>query len=400
MKIVPVILCGGAGTRLWPKSKKNLPKQFVDWGGWTLFEKTLNRIKDPIFDYPVITTNILYLKLVKKFLTKHKIKEYKIILEPYKKNTAAAILSSALIEKIPENQPMIFFSSDNLVGKEEKFNKSINFYKKFLSNNNIFIFGIKPSTPSSEYGYFLTIKISKHINKVNKFIEKPNETKAKIIIKKKGYMNSGMFYARKDSIIRNFKLYQRNLYNNCFKASINSKVKKNIYSLNKKYFIKIKEISFDYAILEKCKKIYGIKLDLPLTDLGNWREIWKFFKKTKSKSYIEKNTYYRPWGKYINLFYGKDFLLKELVIRPKSSLSLQKHMHRSERWTIISGRPKITINKKILIKKPNESIFIPKKTVHRIENIYNESVRIAEVQMGTILKESDIIRYKDLYDRI
>ena len=137
-----------------------------------------------------------------------------------------------------------------------------------------------------------------------------------------------------------------------------------------------------------------------MNDLGNWREIWKFFKKTKSKSYIEKNTYYRPWGKYINLFYGKDFLLKELVIRPKSSLSLQKHMHRSERWTIISGRPKITINKKILIKKPNESIFIPKKTVHRIENIYNESVRIAEVQMGTILKESDIIRYKDLYDRI
>ena len=64
MKIKPVILCGGAGTRLWPKSKKNLPKQFINFGGWTLFEKTLKRINTPIFDFPIITTNIKYVKLV------------------------------------------------------------------------------------------------------------------------------------------------------------------------------------------------------------------------------------------------------------------------------------------------------------------------------------------------
>ena len=60
MKIIPVILCGGAGTRLWPESKDNLPKQFVDWGGWTLFGKTLERVKNSIFDYPIITTNLNY----------------------------------------------------------------------------------------------------------------------------------------------------------------------------------------------------------------------------------------------------------------------------------------------------------------------------------------------------
>ena len=88
MKIIPIILCGGAGTRLWPQSNKNPPKQFVDWGGWTLFGKTLNRIKSSIFDYPIISTNFNYLKLVKKHLSIHKIKKYKIILEPFKKNTA------------------------------------------------------------------------------------------------------------------------------------------------------------------------------------------------------------------------------------------------------------------------------------------------------------------------
>ena len=112
-------------------------------------------------------------------------------------------------------------------------------------------------------------------------------------------------------------------------------------------------ISFDYAILEKYKNIYGIKLSIRLTDLGNWKEIWKFFKNNKSKSNIKKNTFHRPWGKYINLYSGKGFLLKELVINPKSSISLQKHAHRSERWTIISGRPKITINKNKFFKNPN-----------------------------------------------
>ena len=400
MKIIPVILCGGAGTRLWPQSKKNLPKQFVDWGGWTLFGKTLERIKNPIFDYPIISTNLIYLKLVRKYLKKYKIKKYKIILEPYKKNTAPAILLPALISDIQEKQPLVYFSSDNLLGKINTFNRSINFYKRYLNSHNIFIFGIKTALPSPEYGYFITKKISYKINKVEKFIEKPNKKEIYIIKKKKGYMNSGMFFIRKDSIINNFTKYQKSIFNYCSDSIKKSKRLKNIYYLNKKSFKKIKEISFDYAVLEKSKNIYGIKLNIPLTDLGNWREIWKFFKKRINKENIKKNTYYRPWGKYINLYNGKGFLLKEIVVNPKSSISLQKHFHRSEQWTIIAGKPKITINNKKFFKKPNESIFIPKGSVHRIENHNNFPVQIVEAQIGNILKESDIIRYKDIYGRV
>ena len=97
---------------------------------------------------------------------------------------------------------------------------------------------------------------------------------------------------------------------------------------------------------------------------------------------------------------GKGFLLKELVVNPKSSISLQKHIHRSERWTIISGRPKITINKNKFFKKPNETAFIPKGAVHRIENPFNKPVIIVEVQIGSIIKETDIVRYKDIYGRV
>ena len=400
MKIKPVILCGGAGTRLWPKSKKNLPKQFVDWGGWTLFEKTLDRIKSPIFDYPIITTNSEYLGLVKKYLNKSKIKKYIIILEPFKKNTAAAILTSVLLKEIPLNQPIIFITSDNLVGNISYFNKSISRHQKYLTENNIFIFGIKPKSPSSEYGYFLTKKISNNINKVTKFIEKPNKEKAKKIIKMKGYVNSGMFFARKDSIIYSFARYQSSIFEYCVDSFSKSKVYGNVYYLYKPSFKKLKEISFDYAILEKSKNINGIKLNISLTDLGNWKEIWKYFKKTNSKKNIKKNTFYRPWGKYINLYSGKGFLLKELIINPKSSISLQKHNHRSERWTVISGKPKITINRNKFYKNPNQIAFIPKGAKHRIENIFNKPVQIVEVQMGSILKETDIVRYSDIYGRV
>ena len=400
MKITPVILCGGAGTRLWPQSQNKMPKQFIDWGGWTLFEKTLNRIKNPIFNFPIITTNFAYLKLVKKYLKKNKIKKYRIILEPYKKNTAPAVLISALVKDIPQNQPMIFFPADNLIGKINKFNKAISNHKKYLDDNNIFIFGIKPSSPSTEYGYFLTKKISSQISKVDKFIEKPNKKKAKIILKKKGYMNSGMFYARKDSIINNFKKHQHKIYNYCFEAVNKSIINKDVYHLNKKSFKKINQISFDYAVLEKSKNVNGIKLNLPLTDLGNWKEIWKFFKRNNSKKNIKKNTFHRPWGKYTNLFAGNGFLLKELIINPKSSISLQKHNYRSERWIIISGRPKITINKTKLFKNPNDTVFIKKGTIHRIENKFTKPVKIVEVQTGSILKETDIVRFKDIYGRV
>ena len=400
MKIKPVILCGGGGTRLWPESKKNIAKQFIDFGGWTLLQKTLLRIKSPIFDYPIISTNLSYLKLVHKYLQKSKIKKYKIILEPFKKNTAAAILSSVLLEEVIFDQPMIFFPADHLIENTNQFNKSINLNKKYLSEDNIFIFGIKPNSPSSEYGYFLTEKISKNINKVVKFIEKPNTSYAKKIIKKKGCWNSGILLARKDSIINNFKKYQSKTLKLCIDAVHKSKISNNVYYLEKKSFKKIHAESFDYAILEKSKNINGIKLNIPWSDLGSWKEIANIFNKNKSKYYKKTNVFYRPWGKYTNLYSGKGFLVKELVVNSKSSISLQKHKHRSEHWTITSGKPRITINKKKFFKNINETAFIPRGSIHRIENLFKTPVKIMEVQTGSILKETDIIRYKDIYGRV
>ncbi len=400
MKIRPVILCGGAGTRLWPQSKLNTPKQFIDFGGWNLFKKSLERIKNPIFDYPIISTNLKYLKDVKKNLKECKIINYIIILEPAKRNTAPAILSSTLIDEIPNDQPLLFLSADQLVEKNNIFIKSIVKNKINLTKENVFIFGIKPSIPSNEYGYFITKKISNNINKVTKFIEKPNKKKAISIIKKKGYWNSGMFFIRKDSIIHNFKKYQPSIYKNCLKSVIRSKRNKYIYTLNKKYYSLSTNKSFDYAILEKIKKINAIKLDIPWSDLGSWKEICKMYNRNKNKYYKKSNTHFRPWGNYTNLFEGKGFLVKELHVKPNGLLSLQKHHHRSEYWLISKGAAKITLEKKIYLKKTGEKVFIPLGAIHRIQNTHKTTLKIIEIQVGSILKESDIVRFQDIYGRV
>ena len=209
-----------------------------------------------------------------------------------------------------------------------------------------------------------------------------------------------MFFIKKVSLINNFKKYQTKTYNNCLKAVKKAKLKNNTYYLNKLSFNKTVEKSFDFAILEKAKEINAIKLNIPWTDLGSWKEISKIFNRDKNKYFNKNNVHYRPWGRYINLFEGKNFLVKELTVNSKSSISLQKHHYRSEHWMITQGKPKITINKNKFFKKVNETVIVPQGAIHRIENHYTKPVKIIEIQTGPILKESDIIRYQDIYGRV
>ena len=140
-------------------------------------------------------------------------------------------------------------------------------------------------------------------------------------------------------------------------------------------------------------------LNIPWTDLGNWKEILKIYYKNKFKYFNKKNVYHRPWGRYTNLYNGHNFLIKELIVKPKGILSLQKHYYRSEHWVVTQGKPQITLNKKFFSKSPNETIFIPKGAVHRIQNSGLKTVKIMEAQLGYVLKESDIVRFEDIYGR-
>ena len=140
----------------------------------------------------------------------------------------------------------------------------------------------------------------------------------------------------------------------------------------------------------------------------NWSDIQRYSSVEKDERLLselgidfkKKNVFHRPWGSYVNLFNGKEFLIKELFVKPKGILSLQKHHHRAEHWVVTQGRPKITLNKKYFTMKPDETVFIPLGSIHRIENPYKKPVKIIEAQVGSILKETDIVRYQDVYGRV
>jgi mannose-1-phosphate guanylyltransferase/mannose-6-phosphate isomerase len=461
MKIKPIILCGGEGTRLWPESRKKHPKQFIKINGKSLLKHAIDRVSGINFDPISICSNSNFLDQIKE---ETKNINCKIFVEPDKKNTAAAILAAINDDDLAFYQPILIISSDHIIQKKIVFQRQIKKLSLHLDMYKIFIFGVKPDYPETGYGYLYSKKINKNFNKVIKFIEKPNLSRAKKLIKNNNYLwNSGMFLSNKSALLNEFSVLQTKLALQVCDSYINAKFTKNIVELQNKYYSKIKSISFDHAILEKSNNVFSTKLLSDWKDVGSWIQKWEIEKKDKDNNYIKgnifknkvKNSYIsssrtivasnlknilavdnndvlflsdlknndlkniypiihkkfpkltdqhtttqRPWGQFTNIFVGKNFQVKELVVKPGAILSLQKHKYRSENWVVVEGKANVTLNKKKIILHKSDSIFIPQGAIHRIENRQKSILKIIEVQTGTYLGEDDIIRIKDVYGRV
>ena len=461
MKIKPIILCGGEGTRLWPESRKKYPKQFIKINGKSLLKHAIDRVTGVNFDPITICSNNNFLDQIKE---QTKNINCKIFVEPDKKNTAEAILAALNDDDLTFYQPVLIISSDHVIEKKIVFQRQIKKLSNYLDMYKIFIFGIKPDYPETGYGYLYSKKINKNFNKVIKFIEKPNLSRAKKLIKNNNYLwNSGMFLSNKSALLNEFSVLQTKLALQVCDSYINAKFTKNIVELENKYYSKIKSISFDHAILEKSNNVFSTKLLSDWKDVGSWIQKWEIEKKDKDNNYIKgnifknkvKNSYIsssrtivasnlknilavdnndvlflsdlknndlkniypiihkkfpkltdqhtttqRPWGQFTNIFVGKNFQVKELVVKPGAILSLQKHKYRSENWVVVEGKANVTLNKKKIILHKSDSIFIPQGAIHRIENREKSILKIIEVQTGTYLGEDDIIRIKDVYGRV
>ena len=460
MKIKPIILCGGEGTRLWPESRKKYPKQFIKINGKSLLKHAIDRVTGVNFDPITICSNDNFLDQIKE---QTKNINCKIFVEPDKKNTAAAILAALNDDDLTFYQPVLIISSDHVIEKKIVFQRQIKKLSNYLDMYKIFIFGIKPDYPETGYGYLYSKKINKNFNKVIKFIEKPNLNKAKKFIKNNNYLwNSGMFLSNKSALLNEFSVLQTKLALQVCDSYINAITTDNIVALDNKYYSKIKSISFDHAILEKSKNVFSAKLLSDWKDVGSWMQKWEIEKKDKDNNYIKgnifksnvKNSYIssnrtivasnlknilavdnndvlylsdlknnnlkniypiiakkfpkiidqhtttqRPWGKFTNIFVSKDFQVKELVVNPGAILSLQKHKYRSENWVVVQGKANVVLNNKNIVLNKSDSIFIPQGAVHRIENRQKSILKIIEVQTGSYLGEDDIIRIKDIYGR-
>ena len=297
--VIPVILCGGSGTRLWPLSRKSFPKQFLSFNfteNQSLLQRTQERTKKiKNIQDPILICNEEHRFLVAEQMRNIKVKPNSIILEPFGKNTAPAIAISAIKAlEVHEDPNLLILSSDHQIKDEYKFAETIEKGITFSDRGKLVIFGITPTSPEVGYGYIKSLKpinkFSTQGSEIDTFIEKPNKEKAQKLIKDSRFSwNSGIFLFKASVILDEIKKYNPEILEFCDCA-----LKKNLYDLDfqrldREIFEKCPSISIDVAVMEKTQNAYVLPLDAGWSDVGSWDFVWDISKKDLDGNVIEGN---------------------------------------------------------------------------------------------------------------
>lgn len=461
MKIQPLILCGGSGTRLWPLSRSTYPKQLLaPFGGHSLLQETLLRFTGDQYEAPLVICHEDHRFLVAEQLQQLGLKEARIVLEPCSRNTAAAIALGALF--CNPDQALLVTPSDHRFEKAEAFHACVNEAQKVDSGQNIVVFGIQPTAPKTGYGYILRKKNSLD---VEQFVEKPDETKAQSLLTQHALWNSGLFYAKSSTLLHEIQTHMPQTYDHVQKAHKGAKKDLDFIRVDQQAFRQCENISIDYGVIEKSISVRCVAcVDVGWSDVGSWETIWDLSPKdqnhnvmlgdvvtqdvegsylrsdgvllsvlglkdvvvvatpdavlvadksqseairgittqlkNQSRSEMEQHKrVYRPWGYYQEIEIGDRFKVKRLMVKPQSKTSVQIHHHRSEHWVVVSGTASVLVGEETRLVHENESVYIPAGVQHAIENPGKIDLHFIEVQSGSYLGEDDIIRLQDLYGR-
>ncbi|STP13211.1 GDP-mannose pyrophosphorylase [Helicobacter mustelae] len=450
-----VILCGGSGTRLWPLSRENFPKQFHKlFGESSLFQKTLLRnlpLKNLYTDAKIeVVSNEQYYFLLQNQSAEIGVEISSFICESVSKNTAAAIAFSAFHAK--PSDILLVLPSDHLILDSKSYLEHIHKAIEIAQNGYLLTFGITPKEPHTGYGY-----IQSHQGIVKKFIEKPDLKHAKEYYKAGDfYWNSGMFCFQAKVFLQELECYAKNIYDHAKEAYLHArKDSPGVLVLPKEQSQKIPSNSIDYAVLEKSSRVYCLASDFSWNDVGSFDSLQSCVENTpivtesssnnfvlanklvamidvedlividtqdsmliakKGSSQKVKNILpkikqvapeltqnhqftYRPWGSYQVLLETPTYKIKQIVVKPQSRLSLQKHFHRNEHWIIVSGTAQITLESDTFALHPNQSTYIPMGKTHRLANLGKIDLVVIEVQIGEYLGEDDIVRIEDDFSR-
>lgn len=294
--IVPVILAGGSGTRLWPLSRQSYPKQFLHLVDpqYTMLQLTLKRLEDLSQQVlpPIIVCNEDHRFIVAEQLRQIDITHASIILEPFAKNTAPAITLAALQaqELYPEqNVSLLVLSADHYIADISAFQHSILLAEQQAQLEKMVVFGVKPTEPHTGYGY---IQLGEQIKekstyKLDKFVEKPDLQTAGHYVSSQNYLwNSGMFMFQTQLFLQELKLHQADIYQCCINAWQHKTTDLDFIRIGSQEFQQCPENSIDYAIMENTAQGVVVCLDVGWNDLGSWSSLWQSNQKDDNQNVI------------------------------------------------------------------------------------------------------------------
>ena len=291
MKVLPIILAGGSGTRLWPLSRFDFPKQFLNLNSdKSLFQETLLRLKfiDGILN-PIIVCNESYKFTVLEQCRNIGISNPEILLEPEGRNTAPALcLASLYSQSLHGECALLILSSDHFIQDNLLFNKALSRAIHSANQGFIVTYGIKPTCPNNGFGY---IKLGKKVDDstylIDSFIEKPNQEIANKFFNSNLYFwNAGIFTFLADNFLRELGIYQNDLLIQAKNIFTTKEKKGNFIFFDKSLFCELPSISVDYALLEKSQKVSLVKLNTFWSDLGSWDNLYELGEKDEQGNVI------------------------------------------------------------------------------------------------------------------
>lgn len=279
--IIPVILAGGSGTRLWPLSRKAFPKQFAAiTEEHSLFQATAERLSGNGFAQPTILTNADFRFIVLEQLDAIGREAAKVLIEPEGRNTGPAILAAALAHEATPDAILLVAPSDHVIRDERAFLAAVRAGKSAAEAGALVTFGIRPTRAETGYGY---LEVSKALtnyapvaHQLSSFVEKPDvKTAKKMLADKKHLWNSGVFMFRVGTIIEAFETHAPRLVMPV-KAAVSSATEDLCFTrLSPSTWARVDDISIDYAVMEKSEGLTVVPLDCGWSDLGSWKSVWQ-----------------------------------------------------------------------------------------------------------------------------
>jgi len=288
--ILPVILAGGQGTRLWPLSRSSHPKQFLDLtSDMSLFEQTLRRVSDPTrYAPPLVITNADYRFLVAELALKAGVELSGVLLEPAARNTAAAIAAAAAFAapKFGDKVVLHILASDHMIDADASYWTAVDVAAGAARAGRLVTFGIVPKHPETGYGYIEAgAPLGDGVCEVARFVEKPDLARAETMVASgKFFWNSGMFMIGADVFLDELKALSPDILRSVRKAVEQAKIDLGFVRLDPASFAEAPDISVDYAVFEKTSRAAVLPVTFAWSDLGSWDAVWKVAAKDNAEN--------------------------------------------------------------------------------------------------------------------